>query len=625
MKQRDQPEFLPMSRRELDRLGVDEIDVLLVTGDAYVDHPSFGAAVIGRVLWNAGYSVGICAQPGVGTDDLLRFGRPRLFVSISSGAVDSMVNHYTPNLKRRSRDTYSPGGAPCRPDRAVLVYADRAHAIFPGIPIVLGGIEASLRRFAHYDYWSDTIRGSVLADAPADLVVYGPGERQVVEIAHRLDSGEGARDLNDIRGTMWRCAPKGWRGAEHEDVIELPSLGEVRSDPTRFATAHRAIAAEMDPCTARPVAQPHPKTVVVQNPPPPTFTPAELDRIYELPYTRRQHPSYAEPIPALEPVRFSITTHRGCFGDCSFCAISCHQGRIVQSRTVKSIVREAERLTRMRGFRGVIQDVGGPSANMFGLSCPRWSTAGVCPDRRCGQECPSLQTSHAPQLDLLARLRAIPGVKRVFIGSGIRHDLALAAEPRYLETVCRHHVSGHLKVAPEHIVDAVTARMHKPPRAVFDAFRERFEEIQAGMSPRQYLVPYLMSGHPGCTVQDMITLAEYLRDHGLYTEQVQDFTPTPMTLSTAIYASGVDPYTGEPVHVPKGREKQVQRALLHFRDERQRTLVEEGLRKAGRTDLIGSAWTCLVPGTVTGPGTGSQSSRGRPERGPRRKRRPSRS
>ncbi len=619
---RTQPEFLPMTRREMERLGIDEVDVLLVTGDAYVDHPSFGAAVIGRVLWDAGYTVGVSAQPRPGTDDLLALGRPRLFVSVSSGAVDSMVNHYTPNLRRRSEDAYSPGGVPCRPDRAVLVYADRAHALFPGTPLILGGIEASLRRFAHYDYWSDTIRASILADAPADLVVYGPGERQVVAIADQLDAGEDVRGLRGIRGTMWRCPPKEWRGTEHEETVELPSFTEVRSDPARFAAAHAALAAEQDPCTGRPVAQAHPKTVVIQNPPPAPFAPAELDRVYDLPYARRQHPSYGAPVPALEPVRFSITSHRGCFGDCAFCALSCHQGRIVQSRTADSIVREAERMARMPGFRGVIQDVGGPSANMFGLSCPRWSTIGACPDRRCGPDCPSLEISHAPQLDLLRRLREIPGVKRVFIGSGIRHDLALAAEPAYLEEVCRHHVSGQLKVAPEHMVDAVTARMHKPPRAVFEAFRERFEAIQGGRERRQYLVPYLMSGHPGCTVEEMVTLAEYLRDHGLYTEQVQDFTPTPMTLSTAIYVSGSDPYTGEAVHVPRGREKQIQRALLHYRDERQRTLVEEGLRLAGRTDLIGSTWQCLIPGAATGPGTGVRASSGRPAREPRPRRRP---
>jgi uncharacterized radical SAM protein YgiQ len=589
MTGRDQPAFLPMSRRELDRLGLDEIDVLLVSGDAYVDHPSFGTAVIGRVLWDAGYTVGVCAQPGPEREDLLALGRPRLFVSVSAGAVDSMVNRYTPNRRRRATDAYSPGGVPRRPDRAVLVYADRVHVVFPEVPVVLGGIEASLRRFAHYDYWSDSVRASVLADAPADLLVYGPGERQVVAIAERLEAGEDVRAIRDVRGTMWKCAPKEWRGMDTEGIVALPSYGEVAMDPAAFAAAHALLAAEQDPCTASPTAQPHPKTVVVQNAPPPPFLPAELDRVYELPYARRQHPSYGSPVPALEPVRFSITTHRGCFGDCAFCAISAHQGRAVQSRTADSIVREAERMARMKEFRGVIQDVGGPSANMYGLSCPRWETAGACPDRRCGPDCPSLETSAGAQLDLLRRLREIPGVKRVFIGSGIRHDLALAAEPEYLEEVCRHHVSGHLKVAPEHVVDAVCERMHKPGRAVFEAFRERFEGLQRGKEKRQYLVPYLMSGHPGCTVGEMVELAEYIRDQGLYTEQVQDFTPTPMTLATAMYATGLDPATGAPVHVPKGREKQVQRALLHYRDERNRELVEEGLRAAGRTDLIGSA------------------------------------
>ncbi|MEN6341083.1 MAG: YgiQ family radical SAM protein [Methanospirillum sp.] len=594
-----QPPFLPMSRRELDRLGLDEIDVLLVSGDAYVDHPSFGTAVIGRVLWDAGYTVGVCAQPGPERDDLLALGRPRLFVSVSSGAVDSMVNRYTPNRRRRAEDAYSPGGVPRRPDRAVLVYADRVHAAFPGVPVVLGGIEASLRRFAHYDYWSDSVRASVLADAPADLLVYGPGERQVVVIAERLDAGEDVRALRDIRGTIWKCAPKEWRARDREGFVELPSFAEVSADPAAFARAFALFAAEQDPCTAMPVAQPHPKTVVIQNAPPLPMQPHELDRVYELPYARRQHPSYKDPVPALEPVRFSITTHRGCFGDCSFCAIASHQGRIVQSRTTGSIVREAERMARMPEFRGVIQDVGGPSANMYGLSCPRWTTVGACPDRRCGPDCPNLETSAEAQLDLLARLRDTPGVKRVFIGSGIRHDLALAAEPEYLDEVCRHHVSGHLKVAPEHTVDAVCARMHKPGRAVFESFRSRFEALQRGKEKRQYLVPYLMSGHPGCTVADMIELAEYIRDEGLYTEQVQDFTPTPMTLATAMYATGLDPYTGEAVHVPKGREKQIQRALLHYRDERNRELVEEGLRMAGRADLIGPARTCLIP--FTGP------------------------
>jgi uncharacterized radical SAM protein YgiQ len=622
MTEHDQPEFLPMTVRELDRLGLDRIDVLLVSGDAYVDHPSFGTAVIGRVLWDAGYTVGVCTQPGPGTDDLLALGIPRLFVSVSSGAVDSMVNRYTPNRRRRSTDVYSPGGVPRRPDRAVLVYADRVHAAFPGVPVVVGGIEASLRRFAHYDYWSDTVRASCLADAPASLLVYGPGERQVVAIADRLDAGEEIGHIRDVRGTMWKCAPKEWRALDHADQVVLPSFDEVRTDPRAFAAAHVAYAAEQDPCTARTVAQPHPKTIVVQNPPPMTFTPNELDRIYELPYARRQHPSYPAPVPALEPVRFSLTTHRGCFGDCAFCAISCHQGRTVQSRTADSVVREAERMARMPGFRGVIQDVGGPSANMYGLACPRWTGTGACRDRRCGPDCPSLDCSHRAQLDLLRRLRAIPGVRHVFIGSGIRHDLVLAAEPEYLREVCRHHVSGHLKCAPEHAVDAVTSRMHKPGRACFEAFRERFDALQHDRERRQYLVPYFMSGHPGCSLEDMVALAEYIRDEGLYTEQVQDFTPTPMTLATAIYATGLDPASGEPVHVAKGREKQCQRALLHYRDEHQRALVEEGLCAVGRADLIGSTRQCLIP--ATDRRTESRPSQGRRGQRPPRRRAPER-
>lgn len=614
----EQPTFLPTSRRELDRLGLDGVDVLLVSGDAYVDHPSFGTAVIGRVLWEAGFTVGVCAQPGPGNEDLLALGRPRLFVSISSGAVDSMVNRYTPGRRRRSTDAYSPGGRPRRPDRAVLVYADRVHALFPKLPVVLGGIEASLRRFAHYDYWSDSIRASVLADAPADLLVYGPGERQVVAIGERLDAGEEVRTLRDIRGTMWKCPPRDWRSTDRDGVVALPSYGEVVADPAAFAAAHAMCAAEQDPCTARAVAQPHPKTVVVQQSPPMPMAPAELDRVYELPYARRQHPSYTEPVPALEPVRFSITTHRGCFGDCSFCAIACHQGRAIQSRTPGSILREAERMARMPGFRGVIHDVGGPSANMYGMACPRWATVGTCADRRCGPDCPNLGPGADAQLDLLRRLRAVPGVNRVFIGSGIRHDLALAAGSDYLAEVCAHHVSGHLKVAPEHISAAVCERMHKPGRAVFDEFRERFETLQRGKRKRQYLLPYLMSGHPGCTVDDMVALAEYIRDEGLYTEQVQDFTPTPMTLATAMYATGLDPSTGEAVHIPRGREKQVQRALLHYRDERNRELVEEGLRSAGRLDLIGPGPRCLIP-TPTDPRRGPRASSGRPGPAPRRR------
>ncbi|KAF5069807.1 hypothetical protein DSECCO2_229240 [anaerobic digester metagenome] len=590
-----QPEYLPMTVAEAERLGIDQFDIILVTGDAYVDHPSFGTALLGRVLVDAGYTVGVIAQPDWKSgDDLRRLGEPRLFFSVSAGNVDSLVNAFTPNLKRRHSDVYSPGGRLLRPDRATLVYTDRIHALFPETPIVIGGIEASLRRFAHYDYWSDAVRQSILADAPADLLVFGMGERQVVAIADRLAAGETARALTEIPGTAYRVEKKVWRGMDQSGYVVLPGYPEVKDDRYAYAKAFAMHYAEQDPLRGRPVAQPHPKTVVVQNPPAMPLSSDELDRVYELPYTRRAHPSYTEPIPALEPVRFSVVTHRGCFGACSFCALTHHQGRIIQSRSADSIVREVERMAKMPEFTGVVQDVGGPTANMYGIHCSRWETAGTCPDRRC-IDCPALDRSHEEQVRLLRRIRELPRVKRVFIASGIRYDLISPDDREYLSEVSTHHVSGHLKVAPEHVSKRVLASMGKPSREVFDAFRERFEALQEGKKKRQYLVPYLMSGHPGCRIADMVELAEYLRDTGLYTEQVQDFTPTPMSISTTIYHTGLDPFTLEEVYVPKGREKRVQRALMHYRDPENYGLVCEGLRAAGREDLIGSAWGCLVP------------------------------
>ncbi|WP_292392188.1 YgiQ family radical SAM protein [Methanoculleus sp. UBA303] len=590
-----QPEFLPMTVAEAERLGIDRFDIVLITGDAYVDHPSFGTALLGRTLWDAGYSVGVIAQPNWRDDaDFRRLGTPRLFFSVSAGNVDSLVNAFTPNLKRRSSDVYSPGGQLLRPDRATLVYTDRVHALFPATPVVIGGIEASLRRFAHYDYWSDLVRQSILADAPADLLVFGMGERQVITIADRLAAGEAAGSLTDIPGTAHRLDLKTWRSMDHAGYVVLPGYAEVKEDRYAYARAFAQHYREQDPLRGRPVAQPHPKTVIIQNPPAMPLSGPELDHIYELPYARRAHPSYTEPIPALEPVRFSVVSHRGCFGSCSFCALTHHQGRIIQSRSVDSIVREVERMAAMPEFTGVVQDVGGPTANMYAIHCGRWETAGTCPDRRC-IDCPTLDRSHAEQLRLLRRLQEIPGVKRVFIASGIRYDLIPPEDREYLARVCEDHVSGHLKVAPEHVSPRVSACMGKPPREIFDAFRERFEVLQEGKKKRQYLVPYFMSGHPGCRITDMVELAEYVRDTDLYTEQVQDFTPTPMSISTTIYHTGLDPFTLKEVYVPKGREKRVQRALMHYRDPENYALVCEGLRAAGREDLIGNAWRCLVP------------------------------
>ncbi|HNT45818.1 YgiQ family radical SAM protein [Methanothrix soehngenii] len=595
-----QPSFLPISIQEAKNLGIEQFDIILVSGDAYVDHPSFGSGLLGRVLWDAGYAVGIVAQPDWKKDeDLLRLGRPRLFFGITSGNVDSMVNNFTPNLKRRRRDVYSPGGRLLRPDRAAIIYANRVHSLFPNVPVVLGGIEASLRRFAHYDYWSDSVRQSILADAPADLLVYGMGERPILEVARRLNAGEEIAQIGDVPGTAVKEEVRRWREAGRQDAVIIPGFAEVKGDKRKYAQAFAAHYKEQDPYHARAVVQPHPKTVVIQNPPALPLSTAELDQIYELPYSRKAHPSYREPIPALEPVRFSITSHRGCFGSCSFCALTHHQGRIVQSRSISSIVREAERLAQMPGFKGIIQDVGGPTANMYGLVCPRWKQ-GACPDRLCSADCPTLEKDHSLQVELLRRLRAIPGVRRVFVGSGIRHDLVMADRSGYLEDLCRHHVSGHLKIAPEHISRTVTECMHKPPRQVLDDFRERFRAASQAAGREQYILPYLMSGHPGCTIADMVELAEYLRDNSMYTEQVQDFTPTPMTISTAMYYTGLDPFTLQPVHIPRGEEKRIQRAMLQYRDPGNYDLVREGLERIGRKDLIGEGEKCLIPSRYRG-------------------------
>ncbi|HUU74827.1 MAG TPA: YgiQ family radical SAM protein [Methanoregulaceae archaeon] len=592
-----QPQFLPMSLEEGQDLEIEGFDIIFVSGDAYVDHPSFGPAVLGRVLWDAGFSVGLIAQPDwKSSEDFIRLGKPRLFFAISSGNVDSMVNHYTAARKMRNKDAYSPGGIRKRPDRATIVYTDKLHALYPEVPLVIGGIEASLRRFAHYDYWSDRVRQSVMADAPADLLVYGMGERQMKEIATRLSAGEHIRNLREIPGTSYRMPPKDWNPGENETIIEIPSFHDVTADIHAYARAFVMHSREQDPFRGRCVVQPHPKHIIVQNKPARPLTTREMDHIYELPYQRDAHPVYRLPIPALDPVRFSVVSHRGCFGGCSFCALTHHQGRIIQNRSIASLVREVGKMTKMTGFRGVVQDVGGPTANMFGMHCPKWTGEGTCPDRHCGPGCPDLILSHRKQILLLQRLRAISGVKHVFIGSGVRYDLIPEEERVYLEEICKHHVSGHLKVAPEHIAPRVTRIMNKPGVEEFEYFCRIIDEIKKKQSKKFYILPYFMSGHPACTIEDMIALAEYIRDHDLYTEQVQDFTPTPMTLSTCMYFTGLNPFTMEPVHVPRGREKQVQRAMLHYRDRKNRGLVEEGLRMAGRTDLIGNAWKCLIPG-----------------------------
>jgi uncharacterized radical SAM protein YgiQ len=584
-----------MTRKETEKIGLDQLDVILVSGDAYIDHPAFGTGILGRILWDAGYSVGIIAQPNWRkADDFKVLGTPRLFFGVTSGNVDSMVNNYTPNLKRRSSDVYSPGGELKRPDRTATVYANQVHSLFPKVPLILGGIEGSLRRFAHYDYWSDSIRRSILADAPVDLLVFGMGERPILEVAGRLENGEKIGEISDVHGTAVKMGVKAWKSSSHEEYLVIPCFDEVSADKRKYAEAFALHYSEQDPFTGITVAQPHPKTVILQNPPALPLGTEELDHIYELPYTRKAYPYYKESIPALEPVKFSITSHRGCFGSCAFCALTHHQGRIVQSRSIESLVREAKRLTEMLDFKGIIQDIGGPTANMFGMSCPNWKH-GACRDKLCTAGCQSLNRDHSRLVEVLRRIRALPGVRHVFIGSGVRHDLVLGDASGYLEELCTNHVSGHLKIAPEHVARSVTECMRKPPVEVLEVFRDEFYATSKKIGKEQYILPYFISGHPGCTVKDMVHLAEYIRDHHMYTEQVQDFTPTPMTISTAMYYTGLDPFTLEPVHVPKGPEKMIQRALLQYRDPKNRDLVYEGLVMAGRKDLIGDCDKCLIP------------------------------
>jgi len=591
----EQPKFLPISREELEEIGVDRPDIILISGDAYLDHPASATALLGRSLWDAGYTVGIIPQPDIKDEQSFTiFGPPRLFFSVSGGSMDSMVAHYTAAKKRRREDSFSPGGRLLRPDRATLVYTDLIHRIYPGSPLVVGGVEASLRRFAHYDYWSDRIRQSLLADAPADLLVFGMGEHQLIALATSLVAGNNIKDIHDITGTCWKIAPKKWSDQKEEinrGVLEIPSFTEVSNDPLLYAQSHISIAEEQNPFLGRMILQRHPKTIIIQNPPALPLSTKQLDHIYDLPYNRKAHPSYREPVPALESIRFSVTSHRGCFGNCSFCALAMHQGQIIQSRSCESVIREIKKITEMTEFKGTLSDIGGPSANMYGDWCERWDTQGACTDREC-ITCSGRKSGISQYISLLNKAQDLPGVKHVFIGSGLRYDL-IPKDQDTMQQICAH-ISGQLKVAPEHISPGVTSLMNKPGFEIFDSFRTRFEEVQKGRHPRQYIIPYLMAGHPGCTITDMIMLAGYLRDHHLYTEQVQDFTPTPMTTSTCMYTTGIDPRTGKSVHVAKGEEKRIQRALLSWRDPAGYDLVKAGLKQAGREDLIGNGPDCLI-------------------------------
>ncbi|HJJ42566.1 MAG TPA: YgiQ family radical SAM protein [Methanocorpusculum sp.] len=583
-----QPEFIPISKKEMERSGIKRPDIILVSADAYVDHPSFAAAILGRTLISAGFSAVIISQPDwkdKSAQDFKEFGEPGLFFAIVPGAVDPMINAFTPALKRRHNDVYSPDGIPTRPDRVTAVYTNILHKLYPNAPIIIGGVEASLRRFAHYDYWSDKVRQSILSDVPATLLVYGCGELALIEIASRLKSGEKISDLTDIRGTCFRMSLSDFRSGKVSGTL-LPSYPDA-ADKKLFAESFKIISTSDDI-----LIQPHPKTVIVCNPPMRPMTKEELDRVYDAPFTRRQHPAIKGKVPALEPVQFSITTHRGCFGSCSFCSITHHQGKIVVSRSQESILREAERISKMKEFRGTISDVGGPSANMYGCRCKKWDENKACINKSC-INCPSLKNGTEAQIELLEKIRNIKGIKHVFVSSGIRYDLIPENEigKKYIQNLSRYYISGHLKAAPEHISDHVTKLMNKPGKAEFEKFKKYFDSLQKDKAKKQYIVPYLMSSHPGCRISDMIELALYLRENNLYTEQVQDFTPSPMTMSTAMYYSGINPMTLDAVYCAKGSEKKIQRAMLQWKDRRQYEYIIQGLKKAGRKDLIGD----LVP------------------------------
>jgi len=593
--------FLPINAREMHKAGIAQPDIVLVTGDAYVDHPSFGTAIISRVLEDAGYSVCILSQPKTDAD-FRQFGRPRLAFFVNSGNIDSMVAHYTAAKRKRSDDAYTAGGkAGARPDRAVIVYSKKIRELYGNIPIAIGGLEASLRRFAHYDYWDDRVRPSILVDSDADLLMYGMGEKHAVEIANRLDRGESVFTMTDILGTCYKVPAKeyAWRAA-----VECPSYDVVK-EPTesgkkQYAVATKIQQEEQDAVRGRTIIQKHGKVIVVQNPPMPPLSTAELDHIYELPFMRDYHPSY-EPlggVPGIEEVKFSLAHNRGCFGACNFCSIAYHQGRQVTVRSHESVVREAKLLTELPDFKGYIHDVGGPTANFRSPSCKKQAAHGMCPNRKCLAPtiCPQVEVDHTDYLGLLRKIRALPKIKKVFIRSGIRFDY-LIADPNeaFFKELVRHHVSGQLKVAPEHCSAVVLAAMGKPTIETYLKFKKRFYELTKSEAKEQFLVPYLMSSHPGSTLKDAIELSVFLKREGMRPEQVQDFYPTPGTVSTCMYYTGLDPITMKPIYVARTpAEKAEQRALLQYFKPENRELVLRTLKRYGRYDLIGNGKDCLV-------------------------------
>ena len=587
----------PLSANEMKARGIDGLDFVYISGDAYIDHPSFGTAIIARILQSRGYTVGIIAQPDWHDAEAFKsLGKPRLAFLVSAGNLDSMVDHYTAAKKRRSDDAYTPGGkAGRRPDRAVIVYANRCREAFPHVPVLIGGIEASLRRFAHYDYWDDRVRHSILYDSGADILMYGMGERSVAAIADALDAGVPVHEIRDIPGTCFRVNDP----SEVPDAIVLPSFSEVSTDRRKYAEAFRIQFEEQDAIRGKRLLQPHEKGCLVQNPPQPPLSTEEMDAVYALPFTRRPHPSYREKIPAIDEVKFSITSCRGCFGGCNFCALTFHQGRVISARSHESILKEAREMTKDPDFKGYIHDVGGPTANFRKPACKKQLKSGVCRNRSCiGYErCQNLEVSHEDYVALLRKLRAVPGVKKVFIRSGVRFDYLLYDKSdAFLRELCEHHVSGQLKIAPEHIADRTLYYMNKTPHALYEEFLRRYARMNERLGRKQYVVPYLMSSHPGCTLRDAVELAQYLKKTGHRPQQVQDFYPTPGTVSTCMYYTGLDPRTMQPVFVPKDpKEKAMQRALMQYFLPSNFSTVRKALALCHREDLIGTGRNALVP------------------------------
>ncbi len=603
--------FLPTNKNEMKERGWEQADFVYISGDAYVDHPSFGMAIITRLLENAGYKVAVIAQPDWKDDASIAVcGEPRLAFLVSAGNMDSMVNHYTSAKKRRHQDAYTPGGGfSRRPDRAVIVYSNLIRKTYKKTPILLGGIEASLRRLAHYDYWSDSVKRSVLLDAGADLLMYGMGEHSVLEIAEALQAGIPVKEITYVRGTVFRCHSLSELSGEYELLPSYPAILESKEE---YARSYYRQYQNTDALTAKRLVEPYKeKEYVVQNPPALPLTTEEMDEVYALPYQRTWHPSYDAQggVPAIQEVKFSLVSNRGCFGGCSFCALTFHQGRRVQVRSHASILREAREMTKDPDFKGYIHDVGGPTADFRHPACKKQLEKGVCSHRQClfPEPCPNLDSSHRDYISLLKKLRQVDGVKKVFIRSGIRFDYVLAENNQdFLRELCEYHVSGQLKVAPEHISDPVLAMMGKPANDVYERFVRQYHAMNRRLNKKQFLVPYLMSSHPGSGLKEAVELAEYARDLGYMPEQVQDYYPTPGTISTCMYYTGLDPRTMKPVYVPRSaREKKMQRALIQYRNPDNYAIVKEALLAAGREDLIGYGEKCLIPPR---PGHGKKTS-----------------